>query len=59
MIHPTSRAQRLALKRKEFDDKQSPKKEKSTLRLKREALKQEETENELRIARDRDHHFLV
>jgi len=59
MIHPTSRAQRLALKRKEFDAKQVPKKEKSKVRLKREALKERETEDELRIARDRDHHFLV
>lgn len=59
MIHPTSRAQRLALKRKEFDAKQAPKREKSKVRFRRETLKQRETEDELRAAKDLDHHFLV
>ena len=51
MMHPTSRAQRLALKRDEFERKQE--KQARSIRVKRirEAIRNEESLNELRRIR--------
>ena len=48
--HPQDRQQRLLLKKQKLNEQQQKKKEGLTLRLKREALKDQETKDELRLS---------